>query len=224
MMLKHKVVVFDLDDTLYKEVDYLKSAFRHIASLVSNVNVSQNEIYQLMWNTYQQGRNAFETAVQTYGFHLYDVQWMLSVYRNHKPAIKLDEDTKSTLDWLKARGVTMGILTDGRKIQQMNKIDALGLKDYMNENRIIINDKYERQKPDSRSFKTLMDMCGKGCDFWYVGDNTAKDFVVPNHLAWKTVCFIDDGRNIHQQRFDLPEEYLPQERIKLLSELKSIVA
>ena len=26
-----KVVVFDLDDTLYKEIDYLKSAFQEIA-------------------------------------------------------------------------------------------------------------------------------------------------------------------------------------------------
>ena len=220
----HKLIVFDLDDTLYKEVDYLKSAFWHIASLVSTVDYSQNEIYQLMWNTYRQGGNAFETAVQTFGFHLYDVQWMLSVYRNHKPAIKLDDDTKNTLDWLKARGVTMGILSDGRKIQQMNKIDALGLKDYINEDYIIINDKYERHKPDNRSFRKLMDMFGKDNNFWYVGDNTAKDFVAPNNLGWQTICLMDDGRNIHKQRFDLPEEYLSQERIKLLSELKSVIA
>ena len=31
MMPRRKVFVFDLDDTLYKEVDYVKSAFQYIA-------------------------------------------------------------------------------------------------------------------------------------------------------------------------------------------------
>lgn len=31
-----KVVCFDLDDTLYKEIDYLKSAYREIASYAAD--------------------------------------------------------------------------------------------------------------------------------------------------------------------------------------------
>ena len=31
-----KVVVFDLDDTLYKEIDFLNSAFKEIALNISN--------------------------------------------------------------------------------------------------------------------------------------------------------------------------------------------
>ena len=34
MMPKHKVVVFDLDDTLYKEIDFLKSAYREISDFL----------------------------------------------------------------------------------------------------------------------------------------------------------------------------------------------
>lgn len=30
--MKRKIIVFDLDDTLYKEVDFLKSAYQEIAS------------------------------------------------------------------------------------------------------------------------------------------------------------------------------------------------
>ena len=121
-MQKRKVVVFDLDDTLYKEVDYVKSGFRHIASLVSNVNAPEEEVYQLMLDTYHQGGNAFETVVQKYGFRLFNVQWMISAYRNHKPQISLADDTRVVLDGLKANGTIMGIITDGRRTQQMNKI------------------------------------------------------------------------------------------------------
>ena len=33
MSIKNKVIVFDLDDTLYKEIDFLKSAYLEIPLL-----------------------------------------------------------------------------------------------------------------------------------------------------------------------------------------------
>ena len=47
-----KVVVFDLDDTLYKEIDFVQSAYRHIAVLVSNANVPEDDVYQTLCDTY----------------------------------------------------------------------------------------------------------------------------------------------------------------------------
>ena len=214
-----KVVCFDLDDTLYKEVDFLKSAYRHIASLVSNANALEDDVYQTLLNTYLQGGNAFAAVVQKYGFRLFTVEWMLDVYRNHKPHVTLDNDTRLTLERLKAKGVTMGIISDGRYAQQMNKIDALGLKEFINEDDIVINTDRSRIKPDRQSFKYFMEKYGKDCDFWYVGDNTAKDFVGPNTLGWTTVCLLDDGRNIHKQDFLQETLAMPQMRIKCLSEL-----
>ena len=214
-----KVVVFDLDDTLYKEIDFLKSAYRHIAVLVSNANVPEDDVYQTLWETYLQGGNAFATVVQKYGFQLFTVGWMLNVYRNHKPHIILDSDSRLTLERLKVAGVTMGIISDGRYVQQMNKIDALGLKDFIHEDDIIINTDRSRIKPDRQSFQRFMDKYGEDCDFWYVGDNTVKDFVGPNTLGWTTVCLLDDGRNIHKQDFLLETLAMPQLRIKCLSEL-----
>lgn len=214
-----KVVVFDLDDTLYKEIDFLKSAYRHIAVLVSNANIPEDGVYQTLWKTYLQGGNAFATVVQKYGFQLFTVGWMLNVYRNHKPHITLDSDTRQTLERLKVAGVTMGIISDGRYVQQMNKIDALGLKDFIHEDDIIINTDRSRIKPDRQSFKRFMEKYGKDSNFWYVGDNTAKDFVGPNTLGWKTVCLLDDGRNIHKQNFVQETLTMPQMRVGSLSEL-----
>jgi len=33
MIIKDTVVVFDLDDTLYKEIDFLKSAYKEVATI-----------------------------------------------------------------------------------------------------------------------------------------------------------------------------------------------
>lgn len=214
------MVVFDLDDTLYKEIDFVKSGFKHIASLVSNVNAPEEEVYQLLLDTFLQGGNAFETVVQKYWFRLFNVQWMITAYRNHKPVLWLDDDTRRMLARLKADGVTMGIITDGRRMTQHNKMEALGLKQYMDVSDIIVNEVEERQKPDRGSFECLMEKHGKDCDYWYVGDNTEKDFVAPNRLGWKTVCLLDDGRNIHQQNFDHDSGGMPQLRIRSISELE----
>ena len=222
-MAGHKVVVFDLDDTLYKEIDFLKSAYRHIASLVSNCHVPESEVYQLLWDTYNQNGNAFETVIKHYGFLLYTVQWMLDVYHNHKPSISLDEDTLGTLERLKDNGITLCIVSDGRRVQQMNKIEALGLKNYVCKDDIIINTDAGRIKPDLRSFRSFMKKYGKGCDYWYVGNDAAKDFIAPNSLKWGTVCLLDDGRNIHRQTFAIQTLSMPNVIIRELSELLNVL-
>ena len=60
-----KVVVFDLDDTIYKEVEYLTSAFREIRSFISlkyNVNISPDFMIQ----SYHKGENVFSSLIQEY--------------------------------------------------------------------------------------------------------------------------------------------------------------
>ncbi|WP_368336625.1 hypothetical protein [Parabacteroides merdae] len=59
-------------------------------------------------------------------------------------------------------------------------------------------------------------------EFVYIGDNLRKDFITPNKLGWKTICLLDDGRNIHRQDFSCPEEYLPNVKIHTLKELLSL--
>ena len=57
-----KVVVFDLDDTLYKEIDFLKSAYREIAMLCSSKK--SNNYYTMMTFDYYSGENVFERIVK----------------------------------------------------------------------------------------------------------------------------------------------------------------
>ena len=53
--MKNKVVIFDLDDTLYNEIDFLISSYNEISQFLSNikgVDKSQNEIFDYMYSTY----------------------------------------------------------------------------------------------------------------------------------------------------------------------------
>ena len=224
-MRRHRVVVFDLEDTLYREIDFLKSGYRCVAQLLNNVkpSITCEDFYDALWSVYQQGGNPFEETIKNYRFMADAKVWMLDVYRNHIPSISLKEGVVEVLEELKNQGVTMGVITDGRQSTQMNKIKTLGLMNYIDEDDIVINVCPERMKPDTRSFQFYEKKYGMGCSFAYVGDNPKKDFFAPNCLGWKTICLLDDGSNIHHQDFTLDEKFMPTYKIYHLKEILNYV-
>lgn len=217
-----KVVCFDLDDTLYKEIDFLKSAFKEIVDYAlkcsSNVDLSPAHLYEGMLSTYFSKNNAFDYLIAAVGMDL-DKAILLSLYRNHVPQISLSEGALELLTEIKSRGFEIGIITDGRSIQQRNKIKALGLDKIVSEGNIIISEEFGPEKPSMANYEYFVTKYPDATEFFYIADNPKKDFLSPNVLGWKTICLKDDGRNIHSQSFDLPQEYLPRVVVKCLSEV-----
>lgn len=206
------VVVFDLDDTLYKEIDFVKSAFREIASKIGFPSA-----YNFMLEVYNKGENAFQEVIAKYNLK-YKIPELLSIYRNHLPEIHLDNDAATFLNALKERKVVLGLITDGRTLQQKNKIKALRLDDYIPTKNIIISEEFGHSKPDKEGFVYFMKTYPNE-KYVYVGDNTSKDFIAPNSLGWRTICLIDNGENIHKQDFSLDKKFLPAIKIHHLTEL-----
>lgn len=227
-----RVVVFDLDDTLCKEIDYLKSAYKEIAAYAARmcmgcsvpVQVLEVKAYEAMLKAYRDGRNAFDALNAYLGLEL-PVTELLQMYREHVPRIALEEDVRYTLDNLKAKGALMGIVSDGRELTQWNKVRALGLTEWMNESCIIINSLQECFKPNPCGYESLMAAVSaiaqeKELSFMYVGDNLKKDFIYPNQHGWQSVCLKNDGRNIHPQDFkNTSVEALPQRVVESIKEI-----
>ena len=222
-----KVICFDLDDTLCKEIDYLKSAYREIAEFAAEhcrgcsdpVSVLAHKAYDVMLAAYQEGQNAFDVLNSFLGLDL-PIADYLYIYRNHKPKIALCEDVVQTLDALKAEGVRIGLITDGRSVQQRNKIEALGLGRWIENADIVVSEEFGSEKPALANYEYFMKRYPECQDFTYVGDNLRKDFIAPNALGWKTICLMDDGRNIHRQDFaSSPAQALPKKTIESLKDL-----
>ena len=220
MTQKSRVVVFDLDDTLYKEQGYLQSAYREIAAQVESRYGIPQGIYDQMLRWWQKGENVFRLLIDTYKLEL-TVDDLLTIYRSHVPAIRLDETVKKLLDRLHRHSV-LGIITDGRSLTQWHKVETLGLLAYMDEQNILISEDTGYEKPSEEPFRQFMERYPSHT-YFYIGDNPAKDFEAPNRLGWTTVCLMDDGRNIYHQDFSLPLQMLPQYRILQLSEIENII-
>lgn len=223
-----KVVCFDLDDTLYKEIDFLKSGYKKVAEHVEKIfGLDSIIVYDRLLLWYHQGKNPFMTLNETYGIG-YPISEYLKIYRYHQPNISLSNDTVETLSALQRMGVILAIITDGREITQMQKIDALGLTEWICEENIIINENPNHFKPNHWSFDRLMLYCYEqypdvDFSFCYVGDNPQKDFLAPNELKWKTICLLDDGKNIHKQELEQIDNYQSKYKVKEIREILNIV-
>lgn len=206
--MTNKVVVFDLDDTLYPEIDFLKSAYREIALLANDAGA-----YSYMMECYAKGQNVFRCFIDKYHIGM-TVDDLLDIYRNHVPHIQLSEDTKQALRILH-RIAVLGIITDGRIVTQTNKIKALGLDEFIPMDNIVISEVFGYEKPLSEPY-LFFETRFPGCRYTYIGDNISKDFVAPNHLGWNTICLLDKGYNIHSQRIDVEQSFCPQSCVESL--------
>ncbi len=208
------VIAFDLDDTLYKEVDYVKSGYKAVA--VNNAEIIVPSVsYGLMSEAFEAGENPFDAvAKNANGF---DIAKAVSTYRFHRPNIWLDESTANVLQQLKASGHRLCIITDGRTATQRNKIDSLGLLRFVDPDDIVISEDTGHTKLDDCNFR-LVEQRYPSEKCVYVGDNPEKDFFHPNRMGWHTVMLKDDGRNIHPQQ-EKPSEWAAEKVIASLTEL-----
>lgn len=230
-MANRRLIIFDLDDTLYPEADFVSSARREIArQLSSRHSIPAKMLLDTMEHP-AEGENAFDTlrrflvAVCPPG-EAEDIPWMVDVYRRHDPDIRLEPDVRAALEELLADGKTStGIITRGRLHTQTNKIKALGLERYMTLPVAICavaNAGGHIETTKDRWFR-LYDTFEADVKI-SVGDNPDFDFAEPNRLGWITVAVADSGRNIHPQDFGTcPEVCRPAHVIGSVAELPSLL-
>jgi len=177
-----KAVVFDLDDTLCPEIEYVKSGFNAIAEVLGDKSLGQKLMELFKENRF----NVYQRA----GFSESDCKHCIEIYRSHKPQIKLSKEVKETLISLKQKGYKLGIITDGRPEGQWNKIYALDLKNYIDH--IIVTDELggvEFRKPNPKAYMLMKEKLEvEYNEMVYVGDNPAKDFIAPKALGMNSYC------------------------------------
>jgi putative hydrolase of the HAD superfamily len=214
---KNEAILFDLDDLLYKEFDFMRSGFWSIAKMIDSDEPKR--LFRMMMAQYFLGNKVLDWLCKDYLGEDKKVSFesLLTVYRDHKPDISLTVEARDLLDALKKNGNKIGILTDGRSITQRNKIEALHLNRWVD--LICISEECGFEKPSQEPF--LQVMSRMQCErFVYMADNFNKDFVAPNKLGWRTIALLDNGLNIHIKRNDLTTPNYPNQTITNLSEIE----
>ena len=209
------VVVFDLDDTLYNEIDFLISAYKEISSYLDIDNCKI--LYSKMLSLYKNSVNVFDFLVKNYDITKVE---LIKIYVNHIPDIKLNIGALNLLESIKIKGGKIAIITDGRSISQRNKIKALKIEHLIDF--LSISEEIKFDKPSFEPFLRIQSFFELK-KYYYFADNHKKDFVTPNKLSWSTIEVIDNGKNIHSNSFSYEESiYRPTNVIFNLQEIKII--
>ncbi len=185
---KVKGVIFDLDDTLYSEKEYVRSGFRAVAQYLGG------RYEDRLWEFFRNGKQPFDELLKTMGREN-DLDAVVAVYRSHKPDIHLYDGVDGVLKELKYQGYKIGLITDGRPEGQKNKIEALGLEELMDD--IIITDELggvQFRKPCDIGFRIIQNRWRISTnEIIYIGDNVFKDFQAPIQLGMGSILFDNDN-------------------------------
>lgn len=173
-----EAVIFDLDDTLYPEKEYVRSGFKRISEHFKIPSLETE-----LWQAFESGSKPIDEVFSAHGImNLKDEA--LHIYRFQRPDIHLFDGVAEMLERLH-KSYKLGIITDGRPEGQHAKIDVLSLEDKVD--KIIITDELggiEYRKPNTMAFILMQKELGIPFKkMVYVGDNPQKDFQGPESLG-----------------------------------------
>lgn len=193
-----KAAMFDLDDTLYDEMDFVKSGFWAVSEFLSKRHGFTNTYVfdRLLENLREYGRGSvFDIFLDNEGINSPElIKTLVFLYRTHRPNIALFKEVKGVIDALKQKGFLTGLITDGMGCVQRNKIGALKIEPMFDV--IVCTDEIGKEfwKPSKVPFQTALILLNAQAEnSFYVGDNLSKDFLAPIKLGMGAF-FIDRNK------------------------------
>ena len=223
--MRVKVIVFDLDDTLYPEIEFVQSGFAAVSEYFFNLypKHSKESLYAMMLQELEEnGRGkVFDVVLEYLGCKSKKmIRETLSIYRLHTPTLTLPQESLEILEYYSSQNIPLYIVTDGNKIVQNNKIQALDVAPFIKTS--FITHRYGKihAKPSPYCFVKIAEKEGvKYEDIVYIADNINKDFVGIKKLGFRTIR-IKQGMF---QKAQKSQEFHAECEIKRLLELKKIL-
>ncbi len=223
----HKIeaVIFDLDDTLFPERQYIQSGYAAIGRHLRKTLGRDDPFAQWLWLRFEAGtaQGAFDALSERFELGLSKLQIgeLVEVYRQHVPEIAPFGGIADFLGKLRSQ-FKVGLLSDGFMPGQELKFNALKLDRFFDE--ILFTETLGRDawKPSTIGFTKLARSLGVADNSCvYVGDNPAKDFVAPNKLGWLSVQWLRPGQ-VHSHK-QAPDGGQPMRQVRSPGELYELL-
>ncbi len=197
-----KCICFDMDNTLYPESEYYKACYRAIAKIISPLN--EDTIYERLIDIRNKegDRWVFQRIIDIYNLDKSLLDQFINIYRNINISLSLYPDVEEYLNNYKLP-IKYGILTNGGKKTQQNKIRCLGLVDKFDF--IIITGQFlpkNKWKPHKDAFDLIMKESDLSCEeYLYVGDSFENDIIGSLNVGMNAI-FVDRNSSFRMDKFN----------------------
>jgi putative hydrolase of the HAD superfamily len=221
-----RAVVFDLDDTLYPERDYVRGGFSAVADhAASTMGEDSAQVLGELWEMFQSGvrRDTIDQWLRGRGRDpAIDGPGMIEAYRAHAPRLTPYPDVAPALEGLRG-AAKLGLITEGRRAGQQAKLDALGLRPRLEKVVILGEDERADWKPSRVPFDRWLEGSGLAPEqAVYLADNPAKDFLGARRAGWRSIR-VRRADGLHRDEEPIADDARPDEEIQDLVSLGSIL-
>jgi putative hydrolase of the HAD superfamily len=219
-------VIFDLDNVLYDEQDYIKAAYRNIAIFLSKrCRLQEEQIYKKLLDDLKKKTSLyphlFDDFLTNFGLDKRLVSNMLRIYANTTVNLALYSGADQLLSALKQQKIKSGLVTNGDVETQRNKVHLLGIEKYFDT--ILYTREFGKgnEKPNPEAYrKTLRVLNVHPEEVVCVGDNPHTDFFGAKKLGIRTVRLLSgEFRNVR-----LSADYEADITVRNFKELSNIIA
>jgi putative hydrolase of the HAD superfamily len=194
-----RAVLFDLDGTLYDR-DALAEAlfeqqYREFEADLCGISRERyfRDVHAMDEHGHGEKESGYRNLVRAWGLddaltpRLIDHFWA-----SYDRLCVLSDDTAHTLRELRARGLKLGVITNGQGIRQRRKLAALGIERSFDA--VLVSGEEGLRKPEAEIFRRALDRCEVAAhEAMFVGDHPVAD-VEGAHRAglvavWKFVPY-----------------------------------
>lgn len=187
------MIVFDLDDTLYPEAEFVRGGFRAAGARLDEREGRATGAVQVFLDLLErQGvSRVFDQGLEALGIEPDPerIEDLVRAFRGHMPSIRPFPGVPEMLDRLRRRGFRLGLLSDGPRAVQESKWKALGLGERFEV--VVFTDALGGRatwKPDPAGFEAMERLSGlAGPDLVMVGDRPRHDLVPAAARGWRAV-------------------------------------
>lgn len=234
-MKKELSLVFDIDDTLYSQMEPLltaceyslgsklpdpelfyrifgkRSAEMFLFSESGQVSIHESRIYRI------------ENTMKDMGipFTREQAETFQARYKENQSHLHISMILSSLLDECAAAGIKMGVITNGPLSHQVQKFHILGLDKWFTQEQLIVSAGVGVAKPDVKIFRMAEEMWKLNpANTYMVGDSLENDIAGAKSAGWKTIW-------MNHHRYTVPEGmtqpdyivYTEEELRKLIEEI-----
>ena len=187
-------IIFDIDDTLFDQLEWLEGAFSKVGELIEDKflvskKIVEKKLRRLAIKRGSASGNLFNLALEELGIQETPAlieEAIVAFYSYHPKKLTPYPGVKETISKLKAHRFKLGVISEGREKMQIQKLKALGIHHFFDAILIV---KLHRGEPSrTSSYTKILKMLKSepnGCI--YVGDNPYKDFVNAKKLGIHTI-------------------------------------
>ena len=216
-------LIFDLDDTLYPECEFVASGYLAVAGHIQmKYGRPKEEVFDAMMSVFRtNGRDkVFPMVLDRFLDSSVEMGELVDVYRLHTPVLRLFPGYERLLARFH-REFKLGVITDGLPEVQRRKAEALNLQSMVD--RIIYTREFGKdlEKPHPFCFNLMLDsLLTTASRSVFVGDNPEKDCIGAHSVGMAFVRVLPDSR-LREPYCDVEEA--PEFVIRSLTELPQVL-